>query len=94
MAEVTRFPFVRHLRADASSHVLHYRGEKLLRDGKLSIKSLAQGSAHYPREIARIALLGNDGDPLTFTRKANALVVTLPEKRPSDFVATLKITPK
>jgi regulator of protease activity HflC (stomatin/prohibitin superfamily) len=34
MAEVTRFPFVRHLRADASSHVLHYRGEKLLRDGR------------------------------------------------------------
>jgi len=34
MAEVTRFPFVRHLRADASSYVLHYRGEKLLRDGR------------------------------------------------------------
>ncbi len=34
MAEVTRFPFVRHLRADTSSHVLHYRGEKLLRDGR------------------------------------------------------------
>jgi alpha-L-fucosidase len=63
-------------------------------DGKLSIKSLAQGSAHYPREIARIALLGSDGGPLTFTREASALVVTLPEKRPSDFVATLKITPK
>ena len=34
MADITRFPFVRHLRADASSHVLHYRGAKLLRSGR------------------------------------------------------------
>ena len=63
-------------------------------DGKLSIKSLAQGSAHHPREIGRIELLGRDGGPLNFTREASGLLLTLPEKKPTDFVATLKITPK
>ncbi|MCC6557960.1 MAG: band 7 protein [Polyangiaceae bacterium] len=34
MADITRLPFVRHLRADASSHVLHYRGARLVRGGR------------------------------------------------------------
>jgi regulator of protease activity HflC (stomatin/prohibitin superfamily) len=34
MAEMTRLLFVRHLRADASAFVLHYKGEKLLRSGR------------------------------------------------------------
>lgn len=34
MADVTRLFFVRHLRADASAFVLHYKGEKLLRTGR------------------------------------------------------------
>jgi regulator of protease activity HflC (stomatin/prohibitin superfamily) len=34
MADVTRLFFVRHLRADASSHVLHYKGERLVRSGR------------------------------------------------------------
>jgi alpha-L-fucosidase len=62
-------------------------------DGKLSIKSLALGSGHHPREIGRIELLGAAGRQLMFTRDATVLVVTLPEKKPSEFVATLKITP-
>ncbi|MCC7542136.1 MAG: band 7 protein [Deltaproteobacteria bacterium] len=34
MAEITRLPFVRHLRVDASSHVLHYRRGRLRRSGR------------------------------------------------------------
>lgn len=34
MADVTRLLFVRHLRADASAHVLHFKGEKLVRSGR------------------------------------------------------------
>jgi alpha-L-fucosidase len=63
-------------------------------DGKLSIKTLALGSGHHPREIGRIELLGAAGRQLMFTRDATALIVTLPEKKPSEFVATLKITPR
>ena len=33
MAEIRRFPFIRHLRTDAISHVMHYRGSRLLRSG-------------------------------------------------------------
>jgi regulator of protease activity HflC (stomatin/prohibitin superfamily) len=34
VAQITRFPFVRHLRADASAFVLHYRGGALRRAGR------------------------------------------------------------
>ena len=58
-------------------------------DGRLTIRSLAQGSAHYPHEIGRIELLGGNG-PLPFTREPDGLVVSLPA-RPTEFVATLRI---
>jgi len=34
MAEITRYPVLYHLRADATSHVLHYRAGKLRRNGR------------------------------------------------------------
>lgn len=34
MADVTRVIFLRHLRSDTSSHVLHYKGDKLVRSGR------------------------------------------------------------
>lgn len=34
MAEVRRFPFVRHVRAVPTSHVLHYRGQQLVGSGR------------------------------------------------------------
>ena len=61
--------------------------------GKATIKSLAQGSENYPKEIARVELLGDKG-PLTFSRDATGLVVTLPGQRPDDYAYTLKITPR
>ena len=61
-------------------------------DSKLSVKTLAQGSEKYPKEIAKIELLG--GGELPFSRHADALVVQLPETRPNKIAAGLKITPK
>lgn len=60
--------------------------------GKATIKSLAKGNENYPKEIARVELLGNGG-PLAFTRDETGLIVTFPEKKPNDYAYTLKITP-
>jgi alpha-L-fucosidase len=60
-------------------------------DGRLRIKTLARGGV-YPGPIGRVTLLGSDARPLAFTREADALVITLPERRPTEFVATFKIT--
>jgi alpha-L-fucosidase len=62
-------------------------------DGKATIKSLAQGSENFPREVAKVELLGAGG-PLTFTRNASGLVVNLPETKPNDYAYALKVTPK
>jgi alpha-L-fucosidase len=58
--------------------------------GKVTIKTLARGSASYPKEVARVEMLGRPG-PLTFTRSPAGLELTLPEKQPGDFAYTLKI---
>jgi len=58
-------------------------------DGKISIRTLAAGSASYPREVKRVELLG--GGPLNFTRDAKALTVTLPEQKVGDFAWALRI---
>ena len=60
--------------------------------GKATIKSLAKGSENFPKEVGRVELLGVDG-PLTFTRDADGLVVSLPEKKPGDYAYALKVTP-
>jgi alpha-L-fucosidase len=62
-------------------------------DRKLTIQTLAQNSEHYPRDIAKVELLGG-GAPLNFVRSASGLVVTLPAEKPNDFAYGLKITPK
>jgi alpha-L-fucosidase len=61
-------------------------------DGKVVMKSLAQGSKAYPREIGKIELLGAKG-PASFTRDANALTVQLPSEKPNDIAYALKIMP-
>ena len=60
--------------------------------GNATIKSLAQNSENFPREIAKVELLGVG--PLTFTRDMAGLIVNLPENKPNDIAYTLKITPK
>ena len=62
-------------------------------NGTLTIKSLAQGSADFPRDIARVDLLGAGG-PLVFARDASGLVVNLPAAKPDDPAHTLRITPR
>jgi len=59
--------------------------------GQVTIKSLARGSQHYPREIAKVEMLGNRA-PVTFSRDAAGLVVTLPGQRPDSPAYALKIT--
>ncbi len=61
-------------------------------DGKTTIKSMAQGSENFPREVAKVELLG--AGPVGFTRDASGLVVSLPEKKPNDYAYALKVTPR
>jgi len=61
-------------------------------DGKLTIKSLASGSPHYPGEIAKIGLLGSEAN-LVWSRNADGVTVTLPEKPPCDYAYVFKINP-
>jgi len=60
-------------------------------DGKATLKSLAAGSANFPKEIARVELLGAGN--IAFTRDNSGLVVTMPEQKPNDYAYALKITP-
>jgi alpha-L-fucosidase len=62
-------------------------------DGKITVKSLAAGSAHYPGEIGQVELLGAGG-ALSFARDASGLVVNLPERKPNEYAYALKIQPK
>lgn len=60
MAEITALPFVRHLRADASSHVLHYRRGKLKRAGRglaFWFTPLSSSIAEVPADARELALL-------------------------------------
>jgi alpha-L-fucosidase len=59
-------------------------------NGTATIKSLAQGGEHFPKQIARVELLG--AGEVKFTRDANGLVVNLPEKKPNDYAYAFKIT--
>lgn len=61
--------------------------------GKATIKSLAQGSENFPKDIARVELLGAGGS-LSFTRDASGLIVNLPAKKPNEYAYALKIMPK
>ncbi len=63
-------------------------------DGKIVIKTLAQGSEHHPRGIGKVEMLSSAGAaPAQFDRNAGGLAVTLPAEHRSPFVATLKISP-
>ena len=60
-------------------------------DGKAVIKSLATGAANFPREVAKVELLGSG--EVKFSRDAAGLAVNLPQQKPNDFAYALKITP-
>lgn len=56
-------------------------------DGKVTIKSLAEGNAGKPGTINKVELVG--GGELRFQRNGEALAVTLPENRPALTYATV-----
>ena len=60
-------------------------------NGKVTIKSIAAGSEHFPKQVAKVELLGAGN--LAFTRDASGLVVTMPQEKPNDFAYALKVTP-
>jgi alpha-L-fucosidase len=60
--------------------------------GKVTIKSLAEGSANYPGKIAKVELLGSPA-PVAFSRDATGLTVTMPGQKPNEYAYALKITP-
>ncbi len=57
----------------------------------LSLRTLARNSAHLPRPVQRIDLLGG-ASSLRFTQTAEALTVTLPTQKPNNFAYALRIT--
>ena len=59
-------------------------------DGKIGIRTLAEGSPHYPQRVGQVELLGHEG-ALPFTRDASALIVTLPDTKPNQFAYALRI---
>jgi len=59
-------------------------------DGKLVIKSLAQGAPTAPGSVERVEIIGVN-EPLKFTRDADGLNVTLPEQKVGKYVYGFKI---
>eukprot|EP01137_Pigoraptor_chileana_P013281 Opistho-2@66594 len=61
-------------------------------ENKLLIKSLASGNTLYPKEIAKVILVGK-GSTLNFTRTSEGLLVDLPENVREEFAFALKVLP-
>ena len=60
MAEIRRYPFFRHLRCEASSHVLHTRGSKLLHSGRgmaFFFRPLSESLAEVPMEDRELTVM-------------------------------------
>ena len=64
---------------------------ELPQDGKITVKSLASDSPHWPGKIGGVQLVG--GGKLKFTRDASGLHVTLPEKFDGKTALALKVRP-
>ncbi|MCP4640049.1 MAG: alpha-L-fucosidase, partial [bacterium] len=59
-------------------------------DGRLVIRTLAEGSTHAPHHIADVALLGSDA-PLKWTRDKESLTIDLPPEQPCEHAWVLRI---
>jgi alpha-L-fucosidase len=62
-------------------------------DGRLTIRSLALNSPHYRGEIARVGLLGSESN-LVWSRDADGVTISLPEKPPCEYAYVFKIDPR
>ena len=61
-------------------------------NGKLVIRSLASDAPHYRGEVASVGLVGSESN-LVWSRGAEGLTISLPERRPCDYAYALKINP-
>jgi len=59
-------------------------------DGKILIKSLAEGSANYPRQIRKVELLGAKGD-LKWSRGTEGLEIQVPDVPPCKYAFSFRI---
>jgi alpha-L-fucosidase len=59
--------------------------------GKTTIKSMATGSANFPKKVAKVELLGSG--EVKFTQDNSGLVVNLPQQKSGDFAYVFKVTP-
>jgi alpha-L-fucosidase len=61
-------------------------------DGSLTIRSLAENAPHARGSVERVQLLAAAGPaPLKHTRNGDGLTISLPERRPGDYVFTFEI---
>ncbi|MEM9940063.1 MAG: alpha-L-fucosidase [Planctomycetota bacterium] len=79
------------LRFTSKGETLYVTGLKWPEDGKVSVKTLAQGSDHFPEEITSIVMLGSDSE-IEYSRDEKGLHVQLPGERPSEYAYVLKIS--
>ena len=61
-------------------------------DGKMVIKSLAENSRNFPRQIRKVELLGTKSE-LKWTRTAQGLEVQLPGEPPCKYAFSFRIVP-
>lgn len=61
-------------------------------NGRMLIKSLAEGSDLYSIPIKRVELLGSE-QPISWTRNAEGLLIQLPEQKLWEYACVVKITP-
>jgi alpha-L-fucosidase len=59
-------------------------------DGKTVIKSLAEGSANYPRQIQKVELLGAKSS-VKWTRTAQGLEILMPDDQPCKYAFSFRI---
>jgi len=78
------------LRFTWSAGTLYVTGLAWPENGKVSVKTLAEGGQLYPDQIVSVEMLGSD-EKLQWDRDANGLNVTLPETHPSEFAYVLKV---
>ncbi|MCG6922321.1 MAG: alpha-L-fucosidase [Acidobacteria bacterium] len=60
-------------------------------NGRVSVRSLATGAAHYEGEVGHVSLLGSE-EALQWSRDGDGLHVRLPAERPSEHALALRIT--
>jgi len=92
-ADTKRKPFTpEDIRFTARRGVLYAVALAWPTDGRITIRSLAEGSAHNRKPITKVELLGSS-DPVRWSRTAEGLVVDLPAAARGDYALALRIEP-